>query len=107
MGAAAMVEVVADFRFEAPVIEWRGPAPFVFAVMPEAIVGELRWAAHGASYGWGCIPVAAELGGVAFTTSLFPSAGGYLLPLKAAVRRTTGVAVGDRVAVRLTVRGRG
>lgn len=44
-------------------------------------------------------PLAARLGGVAFTTSLFPKDGGYLLPLKDAVRRTAGVTAGDRVWV--------
>ncbi|MET0436660.1 MAG: DUF1905 domain-containing protein, partial [Devosia sp.] len=39
------------------------------------------------SYGWGVIPVEAVIGGVVFRTSLFPKEGGYLLPLKDAVRR--------------------
>jgi hypothetical protein len=50
------------------------------------------------------IPVEASLGGVGFTTSLFPKDGGYLLPVKTAVRRKTDITAGDRVAVEMTVR---
>ena len=48
-----------------------------------------------ASYGWGVIPVRAEIAGVAFETSLFPKDGTYLLPLAAAVRKRIGVTAGD------------
>jgi hypothetical protein len=40
---------------------------------------------------------------VAFTTSLFPKDGGYLLPLKDAVRRKSGVTAGDAVAIEMTL----
>jgi len=89
--------------FEAELIEWRGPAPFVYAPVPEAQVDEVRNAARRVSYGWGVVPVAAEIGGVAFTTSLFPREGGYLLPIKVAVRRRCAITVGDVVAVTMTI----
>lgn len=38
-----------------------------------------------------------------FTTSLIPRDGGYLLPLKLAVRKAAGVALGDRLAVAMTI----
>ena len=57
-----------------------------------------------ASYGWGVIPVAARIGEVGFETSLFPKDGGYLLPLKDAVRKPQQLTVGDEVTVELTVR---
>jgi hypothetical protein len=57
-----------------------------------------------ASYGWGVIPVEARIGEVSFTTSLFPQDGGYLLPLKNAVRKPQGLTAGDEVTVEMTVR---
>ena len=39
-----------------------------------------------------------------FTTSLFPKDGGYLLPLKDAVRKPSGINVGDEVTVEMTIR---
>ena len=97
------------FAFESRVITWRGPSPFFFAPIPETLTPDLRLAAKAVSYGWGVIPVEASLGeaslgGVAFTTSLFPRNGGYLLPLKDAVRRGAGVTAGDTVAIEMRLR---
>ena len=49
--------------------------------------------------------MAATLDGVAFSTSLFPKDGGYLLPVKAEVRRRADVELGDVVDVSLEVGG--
>ena len=92
-----------QFRFEATVIDWRGPSPFFFAPVPPELADELRQVARVVTYGWGMIPVEATIGGVAFTTSLFPKDDTYLLPLKDAVRRRTGVTAGDRIAVEMTI----
>lgn len=89
--------------FSGEVIEWRGPAPFYFVRVAAAQEGELHWAARTASYGWGCVPVTAEVAGVPFTTSLIPRDGGYLLPLKVAVRRRAGIVLGDPVEVTMTI----
>ena len=90
-------------RFKTRIIEWRGPAPFVYAPVPAAQAEALRHAAKAVSYGWGCVPVTAEVGGVRFATSLFPKDGTYLLPLKIAVRRKANITVGDTVAVAMTL----
>ena len=91
------------FDFKAKVIEWRGPAPFFYAPIPAAQAGAVRDLAKVASYGWGCVPVEAKIGGLTFTTALFPKDGTYLLPLKVAVRRKINVTAGDTVAVAMTV----
>ena len=90
-----------DLRFLATTIEWRGPAPFVFARVPDEEADAIASIAREATYGWGCIPVAARIGGTDFTTSLFPREGGYLVPVKVAVQRAEGVGVGDEVEVEL------
>jgi hypothetical protein len=82
---------------------WRGPAPWYFVVVPAKECGELAAVAASVSYGWGVIPVAVRIGGSEFTTALFPKDGGYLVPVKAAVRRAEGVDEGDQVTVRLTI----
>ena len=96
-------DVLLDIAFTASIIEWRGPAPFHFAPIPSEKTDGVRWAARLASYGWGCVPVEAEIRGVAFATSLFPRDGGYLLPLKTAVRRDIGIGPDDRIAVRMRI----
>lgn len=99
-----MDEPLLEFAFEAQVIHWRGPSPYFFAPLPAAEAGEVRRVARAVTYGWGVIPVEAELRGVAFTTSLFPKDDGYLLPLKDMVRRKAEVTAGDVVAVTMIIR---
>jgi len=44
-----------------------------------------------------------RVGGTEVTTSLIPKDGGYLVPLKLAIRRPEGIDDGDAVRVRLHV----
>ncbi|GAB3673005.1 DUF1905 domain-containing protein [Angustibacter aerolatus] len=90
-------------RFEAEVFEWRGPAPYHFAAVPEAECEQLAEVSELVSYGWGMIPVAVRLGRTTWTTSLWPRAGGYVVPLKDAARRAEQIDLGDVVALQLDV----
>ncbi len=99
-------EPLASFGFEAEIIHWRGPPPYLFVPIPEDHAGEVRYAAQLVSYGWGVIPVEAEIGGVVFRTSLFPRDGTYLLPIKTAVQRSASVALGDKVKVLVRIDSR-
>ena len=92
-----------EFEFTATAIEWRGPAPFVFLPLPADTAEIIREAASELTYGWGVIPAQATIGGTAFTTSLFPRGGGYLLPVKVAVQRAEGVGIGDEMSVRMRI----
>lgn len=96
-------EPLLDLAFSATLIEWRGPAPFVFAPIPEEHTGEIRFAARAASYGWGVVPVEARIRRTAFSTSLFPRIGVYLLPVKLLVQRSEGLGPGDRIEARIRV----
>jgi hypothetical protein len=88
-------------NFQSEVIYWRGPAPFFFALLPAAEAEAVRSVARRVSYGWGVIPVDAEIAGTRFTTSLFPKNHTYLVPLKVAVRKEIGATAGDVVSVQL------
>jgi hypothetical protein len=99
-------EPLASFGFEAEIIHWRGPPPYLFVPIPEDHVGEVRYAAQLVSYGWGMIPVEAEIGGIVFATSLFPRDGTYLLPIRTSVQRGANLALGDRVEVRMRIDSR-
>jgi hypothetical protein len=94
------------FSFETRVIYWRGPAPFFYAPIPPEHAQAIQRAARLVTYGWGMIPVEAVIGEAGFTTSLFPKDGGYLLPIKTAVRRKTNITAGDVIAVDLTIKPR-
>jgi hypothetical protein len=94
---------VLELSFRTTLIEWRGPAPFVYAPIPAEQSAQIERIKKQATYGWGVIPVEAVIGGVRFTTSLFPKEGQFLLPIKVAVREATGVTVGDEVEVEVVV----
>jgi len=95
-----------EFTFDSKVIYWRGPAPFFYAPLPADAAEEVRRVSKLVSYGWGVIPVEVTIGGVSFTTSLFPKDGTYLVPLKDAVRKPSGITAGDTVHIELTLKPR-
>ena len=90
-------------EFSAEIWFWKGPAPWYFVTVPEEQSGQLELTSTVVSYGWGMIPVTAEIGRTRWTTSLFPKDGRYVVPLKAQVRKAEALSLGDRVRVRLTV----
>jgi len=92
-----------ELRFRGEVTYWRGPAPYYFVPVPEAECAALAAASPSVSYGWGVIQVRARVGDTDFATSLFPKDGGYLLPLKVAVRRAEDVEEGDTVTIALVL----
>lgn len=91
------------WEFAGEVWFWRGPSPFYFVTVPEDEGLELQAMASAVSYGWGMIPVTAQIGETQWTTSLFPKAGSYVVPVKVAVRRTEAIEEGDTVTVRLAL----
>lgn len=92
-----------DLEFDAEIVEWRGPAPYLFAPLPPELADELAQVAGDLTYGWGCIAASGRIGDTDFTTSIFPRRGGYLVPVKTAVQRAEDVGLGDVIHVRLTV----
>ena len=80
-----------------------GPAPWHFITVPEEECDQLAATSALVTYGWGMIPVLAQIGGTRWKTSLFPKDGRYIVPMKAGVRTAEGLEVGDTVTVRLAV----
>lgn len=65
----------------------------------------MRRLESGRRLGWGAIRVSAQIGDTAWDTSIFPEkdSGGWLLPVKAAIRKAEGIAAGDAVQVTVTI----
>ena len=83
---------------------WKGEAAgrWHFITVPEEQSGEIKAHALGLPRGFGSVRVEARIGEVAWRTSVFPlNSGGYLLPVKAEVRKKADIAAGDEVTVRL------
>ena len=92
-----------DFTFDAVVFEWRGPAPYYFVRVPDDVAEEIRLLAPTLTYGWGVIPATVTIGSTTVTTSLFPKDGGYLVPLKDAIRKPEDILIGDSRELTLLV----
>jgi hypothetical protein len=88
-------------EFSGEVFVWRGPAPFFFVAVPPPESDDIRAIAAAVTYGWGMIPVRARIGRTEWRTSLWPKDGGYVVPIKAAVRKAEDFGEGDVVGVRL------
>ena len=89
----------------APIWLWsEGKGRWHFLTIPpeDAVEIRLESAASGARRGFGSVRVEANIKGVAWRTSIFPQkSGGYILPIKADVRKRAGIAAGDEVTVSL------
>jgi hypothetical protein len=97
---------VVDVSFSGEVWHWRGPAPYFFVTVPGPESDELAGVARDVTYGWGMVPVRVRIGGTQWRTALWPKDGGYVVPLKDAVRRAEGIDIGDTLTVTLRVEPR-
>lgn len=98
------------FNCTATVWLWRSAvkpdaAGWFFATIDAQIAAEIKYAVLGLTRAFGSVKVTAQIGATRWQTSLFPNkeTGGYLLPLKAAVRKAEGLSVDEAVSVTLTV----
>ena len=91
-----------ELEFTGEVVEWRGPAPYVFVPLPPDAADLVDEVKADVVY-WGVVPVRAWIGDTEFTTAMFPREDTWFLPLKVAVRRAQGVGLGDVVDVRMQV----
>ncbi len=100
----------AQWQISSPVWIWRGngngPPPkaaWYFITIAGEAAKAIQAASGAAQAAWGSVKVEALIGETRWQTSLFPSkeAGGWLLPLKAAVRRAESLDDGHMVEVTL------
>ncbi len=91
-------------RLTGPLWLWSGEgASWHFFTIPEDQADPIR--AHrfeGPRRGFGSVRVEARIGEIAWRTSLFPQkSGGFILPIKAEIRRRAGISAGDDVTLTL------
>ena len=84
---------------------WKGSdaaGRWYFITVPDDQCDEIRAQAFAGPRGFGSVKVEARIGDVTWRTSVFPlKSGGYLLPVKADVRKKAGISAGDDVTVEL------
>jgi hypothetical protein len=75
-----------------------------FLTIPDDLSGEFRAQSLLRRGGFGSVRVEARIGGVTWRTSVFPQkSGGFILPVKADVRRRADIAAGDNVDLTLEI----
>ena len=92
-----------EFTFDGEIWYWRGPSPYHFVTIPDAEADAIRALAAEFTYGWGMIPVRVGIGETTWRTAMFAKDGGYVLPIRADVRRAQDLELGDRVTLHLTL----
>jgi hypothetical protein len=92
-----------NLEFTGELWYWKGPAPWYFVTVPAEQCRDLHAVGKLVTYGWGMIPVRAQIGDTSWTTSLFPKDDGYVVPVKGSVRKAERLEEGDTVTVRLEV----
>lgn len=87
----------------APLWIWHGDkGSWHFLTVPPDQAVEIRVQTLGPRTGFNSVKVEASIGDVRWRTSIFPQkSGGYLLPVKADVRRRAGLAAGEDVTFTL------
>ena len=79
-----------------------GSGRWYFVTVPDEESNDIRAHAFGNPRGFGSVRVEAKIGEISWCTSVFPlNSGGYLLPLKAEVRRKANIGAGDQVTIEL------
>jgi hypothetical protein len=93
------------YTFRATLWRWSANASWVFLTVPPEASDEIDDHRGASARGFGAIKVKVRIGASAWRTSIFPSTahGGYVLPVKKAVRIAEGVGVDDDVTVLLDV----
>jgi hypothetical protein len=75
-----------------------------FLTVPEDQAMEIRAHSLAIRGGFGSVRVEVAIGEVRWRTSVFPQkSGGYILPVKASVRRDAAIAAGDEVRFELEI----
>jgi hypothetical protein len=84
---------------------WKGSdsaGRWYFITVPEDQSDEIRAHAFGNPRGFRSVKVEVRIDDVSWRTSIFPlNSGGYLLPVKAEIRRKANLGAGDEVTVEL------
>jgi hypothetical protein len=101
-----------SWTFTGPIWVWRqakdgtpAKTAWYFITVDGEVADSIRAAAPGRTAAWGSVYVGVTIGATEWRTSLFPSknVGGYVLPIKASVRKAERLAEGDVVTIRLTL----
>lgn len=93
------------YRLTTYVWLYPGAVGWHFITIPEDISSDITRQFGDVKRGWGSLPVRVTIGKTTWETSIFPDkkAQGYLLPVKALVRKKEGIRADNKVTLTLEV----
>jgi hypothetical protein len=88
-----------EYKLRSKVLLYPGMTGWHFLSVPKKESAEIKKACAGKTKGWGSLPVEAKIGKTTWKSSIFPDSksGTYLLPLKAAIRRSESISASDTI----------
>lgn len=94
------------YQFQEKIWLYPGKAAWHFVTLPPTLAKEIDYYFSTEKKGWGALTVEATIGETTWKTAIFPDkqSGSYLLPLKAAVRKSESLRDGSLVAVLLQLK---
>jgi len=93
------------YSIKSPVRKYPGMDAWYFAFIPVRTSALIKKTFGHSARGWGSLRVTATIGATSWNTSIFPDkkSGGYLLPLKASIRKAESVRTGKTVPLTLEI----
>jgi len=90
-----------EYSFRAKVWKYQGPAGWYFVTLPKLLSKKIRRLHGPAEEGWGRLKTIAKVGKSKWDTSIWHDsrAEGYILPIKAMIRKAESVKVDSRIVV--------
>ncbi|MFN7161330.1 MAG: DUF1905 domain-containing protein [Candidatus Gracilibacteria bacterium] len=97
---------VSEFTFSAQIWIYEGPASWHFVSLSVDISKDVKAHFHGASRGWGSLPVNVSIGNTIWKTSIFPDSkkAMYILPLKADIRKKEQLVSGQEITCSIEIK---
>lgn len=95
-----------QYKIKSEVWLYPGDVGWHFITIPRDISKEIKTEYRDLTRGWGSLPVEVTIGKTTWRTSIFPDTkiGAYLLPVKAAVRKSEDLTDGSKVDLLLEIK---
>jgi hypothetical protein len=95
-----------SYTIKAKVWLWSGKGAWHFVTVPSDVSAQITEMFGYLKASWGSIGAKLTIGKTTWETSLFPhnKSGGYLIPLKAEIRRKENISLGDEVEILIEVK---
>lgn len=95
-----------QYKIRAHVWLYPGMTSWHFVTVPKDVSEDIKHNFGDRKRGWGSLPVVVSIGNTSWKTSIFPDkeTGGYLLPLKAVVRKKENIVADTNVSFLLEIK---